>query len=100
MFGGTPGALIGGSIVGVCGFFASLIIGPAVAVTDNTIRRRRLKFADQQMQAQNSALSLLRASSVPASQQKAELLRTAHAGPATPPQELLRAVQTDRPEGD
>ncbi|MCW3098346.1 MAG: hypothetical protein JWL77_3964 [Chthonomonadaceae bacterium] len=75
----------------------SLIVGPTVAVADDTVRRHRLEFADQQIQAQSNALSLLRASSVPASQQKAELLRAAQAGPATPPQELLHAVQTEGP---
>jgi len=82
-------------LCGVFGFLVSCVLGPTTAITDRVLERRRMQFDYQLKAAQNDALTLLRASSVPASQQKLELLRAAQAGPATPPQELLRAVQTE-----
>ena len=76
---------------GLLGLAASWVLGPTAAITDRTIRKNRMQFDYQQMQAQNNALSLLRASNVPPSIEKAELLRAAQSGSATPPQELLRA---------
>ncbi len=95
---GRSNAIAGGIIFGISGFMVSLIVGPTVAVTDNSIQRYRMKFADHQIQAQSDTLSLLRASDVPSTQQRAELLRAAQAGPATPPQELLRATQPETGE--
>ena len=97
-FDGRSNAIAGGIICGIGGFIVSLIVGPTVAVTDNSIQRYRIKFADHQIQAQSDTLSLLRASDVPSTQQRAELLRAVQAGPATPPQELLRAVQPETGE--
>lgn len=88
---GPTNTILGGIIFGIVGFIVSLIVGPTVAVTDYAVNRCCNKLADQKIQAQNSAFSLLRASSAPPSLQKRELLRASKTGQTTPPQELLRA---------
>jgi hypothetical protein len=84
-----------GIAFGFLGLVASWVLGPTAAITDRTVRKNRMQFDYEQTQVKDNALSLLRASSVPLSLEKAELLRAAQSESATPPQELLRAVQTE-----
>ena len=98
MLPGNSVAYLLGIMFGFFGFVRGLILSPEAVKSDQRFRDYWMRLQEQKKQAQSSALSLLRAAECPPTLAQAELLRPARSGYTTAPEQLLRAVEADRPE--